>query len=130
MRKFVSLFLAIVLFGATAVAALAHPLGNFTINHYARLEVAPDQMRIRYVLDYAEIPTFQEKQNIDTDGNGQISDAEKATYLAAAAQRLIGNLKLSVNAQPATMTLEPNSGQLSFKPGQGGLDIMRLEMWL
>jgi len=67
---------------------------------------------------------------MDTDGNGQIFGRRKATYLAAAAQRLIGNLKLSVKSQSVAMTLEPNSGQLSFKPGQGGLDICVWEMWL
>lgn len=130
MRKLVSLFLAIVLFGATAIAALAHPLGNFTINHYARLEMSPHQIRIRYVLDYAEIPTFQEKQNMDPNGDAQISDAERAAYLASSVERLIGNLKLSVNNQAVALALEPNTAQLSFTPGQGGLNIMRIAMWL
>ena len=40
-------------------AAFAHPLGNFTINHYAWLHVSPDVIAIDYVLDIAEIPAFQ-----------------------------------------------------------------------
>ena len=40
-------------------AAQAHPLGNFTINHLARLEPEGGQLRVHYVLDIAEIPTFQ-----------------------------------------------------------------------
>ncbi len=39
--------------------ALAHPLGNFTINQYSRLVVAADAVAIRYVLDMAEIPAFR-----------------------------------------------------------------------
>jgi nickel/cobalt transporter (NicO) family protein len=53
-------FLAVVV-GALAVApaAAAHPLGNFTINHFSRVEVAGDRIYVRYVVDMAEIPTLQ-----------------------------------------------------------------------
>ena len=44
---------------ALPVAAAAHPLGNFTVNHYAGIELAGDRVYVRYVLDLAEIPTFQ-----------------------------------------------------------------------
>ncbi|HLM35707.1 MAG TPA: hypothetical protein VK278_08015 [Gaiellaceae bacterium] len=38
-----------------AGVAAAHPLGNFTINHFARVEVAGDTLYVRYVVDMAEI---------------------------------------------------------------------------
>jgi choline-sulfatase len=44
---------------AFPAAALAHPLGNFTINRFSRVEVAGPQVYVDYVLDLAEIPTFQ-----------------------------------------------------------------------
>ena len=50
--------------------AAAHPLGNFTINHYARLEVGAERVQIRYVVDMAEISTLQELQKVDADGDG------------------------------------------------------------
>ena len=37
----------------------AHPLGNFTINRYAGIEVAGRDVYVRYALDVAEIPTYQ-----------------------------------------------------------------------
>ena len=37
----------------------AHPMGNFSVSHYSRIEVNAQGARIRYVLDLAEIPTFQ-----------------------------------------------------------------------
>ncbi len=40
--------------------AAAHPMGNFSINHYAAIAVAPRQVELRYLIDMAEIPTFQE----------------------------------------------------------------------
>jgi nickel/cobalt exporter len=42
-----------------AAVASAHPLGNFTINRFARIEVAGDRLYVRYVVDMAEIPTLQ-----------------------------------------------------------------------
>src|SRR5437773_12139434 len=47
---------------AVPAAASAHPLGNFTINHYAGIRVAPDGIALDVVIDTAEIPTFQERQ--------------------------------------------------------------------
>ena len=44
---------------ATPPAASAHPLGNFTINRYAGIEVAGSDIYVRYALDVAEIPTYQ-----------------------------------------------------------------------
>src|SRR5437879_13461116 len=37
----------------------AHPMGNFSISHYAGLRVERDAIRVRYLIDMAEIPTFQ-----------------------------------------------------------------------
>ena len=54
--------------------ASAHPLGNFTINRYSRLEPQTDRLYIQYVLDMAEIPTFQEMSNIDLNGDGWVSN--------------------------------------------------------
>ena len=44
---------------ATATTASAHPLGNFTVNRYAGIEVAGSDVYVRYALDLAEIPTYQ-----------------------------------------------------------------------
>ena len=76
--------------------AAAHPLGNFTINRYARLEFAEDAVAITYVLDFAEIPTFQEMNTLDTDEDGALSDAESRAYLDARLPELVGNLRLVV----------------------------------
>lgn len=113
----------------SASAALAHPLGNFTINHYSRLEVSSNELRVRYVLDYAEIPTFQEKQQIDKNGDGVIGEDERAKYLAKQMVALAPNLHLRAGEQDLNLQVVPNSAQLEFQPGQGGLEIMRLSAW-
>ena len=40
--------------------ASAHPLGNFSVNHYHGLHLHPDRIDLRSVVDVAEIPTLQE----------------------------------------------------------------------
>ena len=37
--------------------AVAHPMGNFSINHYAKITVDAASVKILYLLDFAEIPT-------------------------------------------------------------------------
>ena len=44
---------------ATCVAVTAHPLGNFTINHLVKVVATRSELHIRYIVDRAEIPTFQ-----------------------------------------------------------------------
>lgn len=108
--------------------ASAHPLGNFTINRYSRLDLYSDAIRLRYVLDMAEIPTFQEMAAIDQDGDGRVSDAENARYAAKKAEEVRSGLRLSVNG--SSVDLDLLSEELSFPPGQGGLNTLRLTLLL
>ena len=45
--------------------AAAHPMGNFSISHYAGIHVAAKTVELEYIIDMAEIPTFQEMQQGD-----------------------------------------------------------------
>ena len=58
--------------------AFAHPLGNFTINHYAGIRVSRQSIAVDFVLDMAEIPAFQEITSFDTNGNGRPDPGEVA----------------------------------------------------
>ncbi len=113
------LALALALFAAWLLpgVATAHPLGNFTVNHYTRIEPAGDRVRLVYVLDMAEIPTFQEKARLD-GGLDRYADAR--------AEELRQNLHLTLNGQPASLRLEQRS--LSLPEGQGGLPTLRLDV--
>lgn len=122
--------IALLLFFTNIVQIWAHPLGNFTINHYARLEPDRAQLRVRYVLDLAEIPTFQELRHLDADQDNVISETEREIYLAARAPELIRNLELVIDARSATLELEPGTAFLELQQGQGGLEVMRLSFWL
>ncbi|MFN8498438.1 MAG: sulfite exporter TauE/SafE family protein [Anaerolineae bacterium] len=113
---------------AQPIIAAAHPLGNFTTNRYSRLELAPDRVRVKYILDMAEIPTFQELPKVDGSGDGQLSDAEREAYAARKIEELTRGLTVSVGGAP--VALQPASHELSFPDGQGGLKTLRLSVWL
>jgi len=105
-----------------APAASAHPLGNFTVNRYSGLLLSPGRVRLTYVLDMAEIPTFQETPNIDTDGDGTVSGAERQAWADRTAPAVLGDLALTVGGRPVALRVESDS--MRFRPGQGGLPIL------
>jgi nickel/cobalt exporter len=106
----------------------AHPLGNFTINHYSRIELAADQVILQYALDMAEIPTFQERVLIDRDQDSQLSEEERIEYLNNKSQGLKDGLELLINGNP--VKLQVVSQELDFPPGQGGLPTLRIDLLL
>jgi nickel/cobalt exporter len=108
-----------------AAAASAHPLGNFTVNLYSGIHVVPGEIRIDYVVDMAEIPTFQETPSIDTDGDGAMSATELSTWAAAQAPLLEANLTLTVDGRPVSIQVRSTDARL--RDGQGGLPILRFE---
>lgn len=102
--------------------AAAHPLGNFSVNRYSRIEVAGDGLRLRYALDMAEIPTLQARPELDADGDGAVTAGERAAYVGALAARLAAGLKLE--ADGVRLPLTPVAAELELRPGQGGLDTL------
>jgi nickel/cobalt transporter (NicO) family protein len=105
--------------------AQAHPLGNFTINHYSRLEFADEKAHIDYVLDFAEIPTFQQKGKLDPNEDGELSDAEARAYLDAKLPSLVEDLHLRVGKEALPLRVLDSSA--AYRPGQGGLPVLRIE---
>ncbi len=118
-----SIAIAFVFLLGTAPAS-AHPLGNFTINHYAGLQVKPDSIGIDYVLDMAEIPAFQEINHLDTNRDRQVGLAEIGNYPADKCRQIQADVELERDRQPLPLTL--NHSEIAFPPGVGGLDTLRL----
>jgi nickel/cobalt exporter len=106
-------------------AARAHPLGNFTVNRYAEIVVGPEAVTARYVLDLAEIPSFQELQRIDPDGDGPVQ-GELQRWADRTAEEVARDLVLRIDGRGATLRL--GSATATLSPGQGGLSLLRLEV--
>ncbi|MDQ3248859.1 MAG: high-affinity nickel-transporter, partial [Chloroflexota bacterium] len=102
----------------------AHPLGNFTVNRYSRLELGAEQINLLYIIDMAEIPAHQERTQIDTNGDKEISPAEQDAYLADQVAVLQGNLFLSLAGAPTALALQAST--LEFPIGQANLPTLRL----
>jgi nickel/cobalt transporter (NicO) family protein len=105
--------------------AEAHPLGNFTINHYSRLEFTDGAAHITYILDLAEIPAFQQRGLLDTSEDGNLSDTEAATYLDRELPGLLEGLQLTVGDEVLPLRVLDRSAV--YRPGQGGLPTLRIE---
>lgn len=101
----------------------AHPLGNFTINHYAGVRVGPDRILLDVVIDHAEIPAFQARLTFDSDGDGELSDAETDAGRVTACHDLAASLDLRID--DVRQALELTEAGLTFPPGVGGLSTMR-----
>jgi len=115
-----AIFLVIVMAGA----ASAHPLGQFTINHFSRLAVGTNRVSVRYVVDMAEIPTFQELQAMGSNGS-QTSSAELETYVERAAARYADGMLLTVDG--TRVPLQVVARKISLVAGAGGLHTLRIE---
>ena len=115
MRRLVGL-VAVLGLAAPSVAG-AHPLGNFSINHLDRVRISADRVVVRYVLDQAEIPTFQER------------GLSSAAVLARKLAEIRRGVHLEVDGRPAALA-PVGPGSISFPPGQGGLRLTRVEVLL
>ncbi|MCI0397090.1 MAG: sulfite exporter TauE/SafE family protein [Chloroflexi bacterium] len=121
------LAILVLLFSSPRNAA-AHPLGNFSVNTYSRLEVAAGEIRLLYIVDMAEIPAFQERPRIDGNADETISPAEQERYLTQEAARLQRHLSLLIDGRPAELQLVQQA--LEFPPGQGSLNTQRITLHL
>jgi nickel/cobalt exporter len=102
--------------------AMAHPMGNFSINHYTKIVIGPQTIRLDYIIDMAEIPTFQETQQRGI--TARTDDPGLSDYLREQAKVLRHGLTILVDHQ--SLTLHTVSRQAIFPPGAGGLPTMKL----
>ena len=100
---------------ASAPAASAHPLGNFSFNHLSEVRISSDRVEVTYLLDQAEIPTFQERGDSTTE------------VIAAKRAEVLDRVDLTVDGSPVELrpAAEP---ELELRPGQGGLQTTRFEL--
>lgn len=110
--------------GLWPAVVAAHPLGNFTINHYAEVRIAPDRLLLDVVIDKAEIAAFQARQGFDLDGDGSVSDEEIDAGRVSGCAELAQDLVLTVDG--TELELRTIEAGLTFPPGVGGLSTMRL----
>ncbi len=97
--------------------AAAHPLGNFTVNRYDGLVVAPGTLRVLHVEDLAEIPATQAQPAIDEAGMGSWARERCATAA--------GKSRVTVGGKAVALTAGESRARM--RPGQAGLKTLRVE---
>ena len=106
----------------TAVSLSAHPMGNFSVSHYARIEPSGSGAEIRYVLDLAEIPSFQllQQWGLNADSPRPLLEAKAE----AQAREWVRNLGLACDGRAVSPRFE--GATLAIAPGAGGAPVMRI----
>jgi len=105
-----------------AAVLCAHPMGNFSVSHYSRIEVAGEGVTIRYVLDLAEIPSFQllQQWGLSADSPRSLLDHKAIDQ----AREWVRNLAITCDGRSIAPRFE--GATLVISPGAGGSPVMRI----
>jgi hypothetical protein len=127
--KTVRALLAVLVLGIGVPAAFGHPMGNFSVNRYARLEPSDRGVALLYLVDFAEIPSFQEVSRFP----GLAADLAPASLNRASGRIALASglgadwlagLSLATDAGP--LRFRSTAASIRFSPGAGGLPTMKL----
>jgi ABC-type nickel/cobalt efflux system permease component RcnA len=122
MIRWAGLLLAWAALLLTAPTSFAHPMGNFSVNHYSKIKMGEGSVEILYLVDMAEIPTYQETREFGVEPKPD--DPSAARYLDHEEKILRAGLSLDSDGHP--VNLELVSRQLTFAQGAGGLPTMKI----
>lgn len=103
---------------AVSAAALGHPMGNFSVNHYSKLNFHRDGVELTYVLDLAEIPTFQ------LFGASAADQSQLERKTRKQAKDWVANLALAEDGHKVRWDVKSVTPKTS--DGAGGMPILRI----
>jgi nickel/cobalt transporter (NicO) family protein len=110
------------LWAVVPATAQAHPLGNFTINHYDHVQLLPDRVEVTSVVDRAEIPSAQKLQTVAPDGSA--TDDQLAAAAVEDCADVAGAVRVTVRGRALAWTVQDTA--MESVPGAGGLPTLRL----
>ncbi len=99
----------------------AHPMGNFSISHYSGISIGRDYLEVRYLIDMAEIPTFQEMQQFGL--TARRDEPRLPAYLSAKAAAFAQDLHVTINGRAVPLGVV--SEDVIFPTGAGNLPTMK-----
>ncbi len=106
----------------SAALASAHPMGNFSVSHYARFDVKSNSVDVLYVLDLAELPTFDLLRQWGVERTAPRGEMDRKA--AAQAREWLKHLQITSDGQPVTP--EFVSADFAIADGAGNLPIVRI----
>jgi nickel/cobalt exporter len=116
--------LATLAFACLVRPAVAHPLGNFTINHLTKIAVSHDGVSLRYILDMAEIPTFSTLRAVSS--NGVLDRTQLTAWGRSEAALLLPAIQFTSAGRPVQLRVERVTTRT--RPGAGGLPTLYLTL--
>ncbi len=116
--------IAVALVALLCTPLAAHPLGNFTINHLTKLSIANGRTTLRYVLDMAEIPTYQTLR--EASPGGTMPATQLAAWGRGEAAKLLPQLQLTTDGAATPLAID--AVRTSTRPGAGGLPTLYLTL--
>ena len=123
-RRLLRLCALLLLMGLCRLAS-AHPMGNFSVNHYSKIDLRSDRLVVRYFIDLAEIPTYQELQQGDIPATSVDPNAAVVVrYVAGRGAELMRGLILEIDGKQIPLRMV--SSGVIFPPGAGGLPTMKM----
>lgn len=114
----------VAMLAAPASRVQAHDFGAWSINVYSRLTVEESRVRVRWVLDMAEIPAGAIVTLIDQDGNGSASAEEQEAYFATWLSSVLDQIHLTVNGADLPKSVE--ASELELPIGENGARYLRV----
>ena len=109
-----------------------HPLGNFSLNHYTVVDIQPQGIAVQHLLDFAEIPSYNELANLDADNDSKVTEDELTRYLGKLSDRIYPNYNVVLEyaeqpgqwrSVPVERVVEAPAVKLYF--GMGGLTCVQ-----
>jgi nickel/cobalt transporter (NicO) family protein len=110
------------LLAVASYTLFAHPMGNFSISHYAKLTPGADRLEVVYALDLAEIPTFELLRDWNLERTSPMAELEAKAREQMAAWA--ANLALSADGQPVPLRVK--SAAVVISDGAGNLPVVRI----
>jgi hypothetical protein len=101
-----------------------HAFGSFSVSVFSQITVAEREVRVRWVLDMAELPTEAIVKLMDTDADGVVTPIEEDAYLDIWISSVLAALELQVDGED--LLFEVLNRDLSFPIGEAGAPALRL----
>lgn len=101
-------------------------MGNFSISHYSQLQVESKGVAIRYVLDFAEIPSFELLREWNLTGESAKAELERKALEQA--KRWSLNLHTTIDGKPVSLIVRKVN--VTVSPGAGNMPVLRVDMSL
>jgi ABC-type nickel/cobalt efflux system permease component RcnA len=106
-----------------AIVLTAHPMGNFSVSHFTKFDITKKFVRVTYVLDLAEIPTYQLMRdwNLDPSADAKIPAEVLQQKAAAQSAEWLKQLVFSSGRPVLDQTT------IKLSDGAGGMHVSRIE---